>query len=94
MDPSGASGGSSDLGGGTGPDVPSSPAAGDGFTLPEVPEAGGEAPPLSDQPFASSVQSAGWGIDGGWMAPFALLALAIPLLTRARTFAPTRPLRR
>lgn len=94
MDGGGASGGSIDLGGGTAADVPAGPAAGDGFTLPEVPEAGGEAPPLSDQPFASSVQSAGWGIDGGWMAPFALLALAIPLLTRARTFAPTRPRRR
>jgi hypothetical protein len=94
VDLSGASGGSVDLGGGTALDVPPGPAAGDGFTLPEVPEAGGEAPLPSDQPFASAVQAAGWGIDGGWLAPFALLALAIPLLARARTFAPTRPLRR
>ena len=89
----GGSAGSVDLGGESALDVPTG-SAGDGFTLPEVPEAGGEAPPPSDQPFASSVRSAGWGIDGGWMAPFTLLALAIPVLTRARTFAPTRPIRR
>jgi hypothetical protein len=85
-------GGGGDLGGGSidGPTV----ADGGDFSLPEVPEAGGEAPPLSEQPFASAAQVAGWGIDGGWLAPFALLALAIPLLTKARTFAPTRPLRR
>lgn len=85
----GGGGTSVDLGSGSSPDV-----GDDGFTLPEAPEAGGEAPPPSDRPFATAVQSAGWGIDGGWLAPFALLALAIPLLTKARTFAPTRPLRR
>jgi hypothetical protein len=91
----GGSGGSVDLGGGSdlGGGPVDGPTGGD-FSLPDVPEAGGEAPPLSDKPFASAVQAAGWGIDGGWLAPFALLALAIPLLTKARTFAPTRPLRR
>jgi len=88
----GGGGGSVDLGGGGG--SLDGPAGGDGFALPEVPEAGGEAPPPSERPFATTVESAGWGIDGGWMAPFALLALATPLLTKARTFAPTRPLRR
>ncbi|MFP5580094.1 MAG: hypothetical protein ACLGIZ_17930 [Acidimicrobiia bacterium] len=90
----GGTGGGVDLGGSS-IDVPTVADTGGGeFALPEVPEAGGEAPPLSDRPFASAVQAAGWGIDGGWLAPFALLALAIPLLTKARTFAPTRPLRR
>lgn len=79
-----------DAGDGTSLDEPTD----DEFSLPEVPEAGGEAPPVSEGSFAKSIQSAGWGIDGGWLAPFALLALAIPLLTKARTFAPTRPLRR
>lgn len=83
-----------DLGGGPSLDASAAPEVGDGFSLPEAPEAGGDAPPPSDRPFATAVQSAGWGIDGGWLAPFALLALAIPLLTKARTFAPTRPRRR
>lgn len=86
-----------DIGGSAGAvdlDVTTAPDAGGDFSLPEVPEAGGDAPPLSERPFASAVQAAGWGIDGGWLAPFALLALAIPLLTKARTFAPTRTLRR
>jgi|GEM_PF-4653990 len=89
----GGSGGSVDLGGGS-LDGPTGADTGGDFSLPEVPEAGGGAPPPSERPFASAVQAAGWGIDGGWLAPFALLALAIPLLTKARTFAPTRPLRR
>ena len=94
VDFGGDGGASVDLGGGsTSLDVPSD-VGGDGFTLPEPPEPGGEAPPVSEEAFATSVQSAGWGIDGGWLAPFALLALAIPLLTKARTFAPARPLRR
>ena len=93
VDLSGGGAGSVDLGGGTSLDVPTD-VGDDGFSLPEVPEAGGEAPPVSEGSFATSVQSAGWGIDGGWLAPFALLALAIPLLTKARTFAPTPSLRR
>lgn len=64
------------------------------FALPAPPAAGGEAPEPSEQPFASTVSAAGWGIDGGWMAPFALLGLCIPLLAKARTFAPVpRPTR-
>lgn len=89
----GGTGGAVDVGGGSF-DAPTVADTGGEFSLPEVPEAGGEAPPLSDQPFASAVRAVGWGIDGGWLAPFAVLALAIPLLTKARTFAPTRPLRR
>jgi hypothetical protein len=72
----------------------SSAPAGDGFVLPEAPEAGGDAPAPSEKPFATAVQRAGWGIDGGWLAPFALLALVMPLLVKARTFAPARPVRR
>lgn len=89
----GGSPGSLDLGGGS-LDVTTAPAASGDFSLPEVPEAGSGAPPPSERPFTSVVQAAGWGIDGGWLAPFALLALAIPLLARARTFAPARPFRR
>jgi len=81
--------GSVDLGGAT-----PTPAVGDDFALPEAPEAGGDAPEPSEEPFATAVQTAGWGIDGGWLAPYALLALAVPLLAKARTFAPARPLRR
>lgn len=92
-------GGGTDLGDG-GIDLGGSPPSltggggGDDFALPETPTAGGEAPEPSEEPFATSVSAAGWGIDGGWLAPFALLALSLPLLARARTFAPApRPTR-
>jgi hypothetical protein len=50
--------------------------------------------PLQAEPFATTASTAGWGVDGGWMAPFAFLALSLPLLARARTFAPAlRPTR-
>lgn len=58
------------------------------FELPEPPTAGQDAPKPAAEPFATAVSTAGWGIDGGWMAPFALLALSLPLLARARTFTP------
>ncbi|MDY7106009.1 MAG: hypothetical protein S0880_32890 [Actinomycetota bacterium] len=72
------------------------PASGDSqLALPAPPTAGAQAPEPSEQPFVRSInRTAGWGIDGGWMAPFALLALSIPLLAKARTFAPVpRPTR-
>ena len=62
--------------------------AGSESALPEAPTAGSGAPTPTERPFANSVTSAGWGIDGGWLAPFALLALALPLLVKARTFTP------
>lgn len=97
------------LGGGTGPGggggldfggsapslaVGGGSGAGTGFELPEPPTAGEDAPKPAAEPFATAVSAAGWGIDGGWMAPFALLALSLPLLARARTFTPVpRPTR-
>lgn len=73
--------------------LPPSPNDSD-LALPPPPTAGGGAPEPSERPFASTVTAAGWGIDGGWMAPFALLALCMPLLAKARTFAPLpRPIR-
>jgi hypothetical protein len=81
-----------DLGDATPP--PSGRDSDSAFALPPAPVAGGEAPAPSERPFASTVSAAGWGIDGGWMAPFALLALCIPLLAKARSFAPApRPIR-
>lgn len=63
--------------------------------LPEAPVAGSGAPTPSERTFTNAVTAAGWGIDGGWLAPFALLALGLPLLVKARTFTtPPRPTRR
>lgn len=94
--------GSSDvLGGDTGGSLPDLGDAGSlpdlggaNLDLPEIPEAGGNAPPASDKAFSDTSGAGvpiGWGIDGGWFAPFALLALSLPLLARSRRFAPTFP---
>ncbi len=62
------------------------PATGNDFALPEAPVAGEGAPAPTDAPFLRSSAAAGWGIDGGWFAPFTLLALSIPLLVKSRRF--------
>lgn len=71
-----------------------SPSLGDDLALPEIPDAGSSAPPASDEPFletAGGTIATGWGIDGGWFAPFALLAMCLPVLVRSRRFAPVLP---
>src|SRR3546814_3944786 len=85
----GGSGGSVDLGGGSdlGGWSVEGPSGGD-VSLPDVPEAGGEAPPPSERPFAAAVHTRGWGMDGGSLPPSALPDLGMPLLFNARTFAP------
>ncbi len=63
-----------------------------GFALPSAPDPGGQAPKPSETPFLTSTRAAGWGIDGGWLGPFTLLALSIPALVKSRRFTakPTR----
>jgi hypothetical protein len=65
------------------------------LALPEVPSPGSGAPAPSEQPYvdASEIQLAGWGIDGGWFAPYAVLALCLPVLARYRRLA-LSPIRR
>lgn len=58
--------------------------------LPELLVPGAEAGQPSTRPFLqTSGALTGWGIDGGWMAPFSLLALSLPVLAKARRFSPT-----
>lgn len=64
------------------------------MALPDVPDAGSNAPAPASNAFleaSDQVLSAGWGIDGAWFAPFGLLALSLPVLTRSRRFAPSLP---
>ncbi len=64
------------------------------LALPELPDAGSNAPAPSDEAFADTSGDfvpLGWGIDGTWFAPFGLLAMSLPLLTRARRLAPSLP---
>ena len=59
------------------------------LALPEIPAPGSGAPAPSERPFldASDTLQASWGIDGGWFAPYALLALCLPVLVRYRRLA-------
>ncbi|MDP1820571.1 MAG: hypothetical protein Q8K58_11880 [Acidimicrobiales bacterium] len=62
--------------------------------LPELTEPGSNAPPASDEAFSNTSGESlavGWGIDGGWFAPFSLLAMSLPLLARSRRLALSRP---
>lgn len=52
--------------------------------LPDAPAPGSGAPRPSIEPFLRTSIPVGWGIDGGWLAPFCLLALAVPLLAIGR----------
>lgn len=73
-------------------DASSLPDLGGDLALPDIPEAGSSAPPASDQAFvetSGTIAPIGWGIDGGWFAPFGVLAISLPVLARARRFAPT-----
>lgn len=95
IDPGAATDGGVD---GSGPTIGSDggpfPDLGDDLPLPAVPEAGSAAPPVSDEPFletGDATVTAGWGIDGGWFAPFAFLAMSLPILVRSRRFAPSFP---
>lgn len=77
-----------------GSDMASLPDLGDDLALPEVPDAGSSAPPAAEEPFLDTGEGAiatGWGIDGGWFAPFTLLAMSLPVLARSRRFAPSLP---
>lgn len=77
-----------------GSDMGSLPELGEDLALPAVPDAGSAAPPASDEPFLNTGDGAvakGWGIDGGWFAPFTLLAMSLPVLVRSRRFAPSLP---
>jgi hypothetical protein len=92
----GAGASSPDIGAGTNlPPAASSGEAGlSDLGLPELGEAGSNAPPASDEPFSNTSgesETAGWGIDGGWFAPFSLLAMSLPLLARSRRLALSRP---
>lgn len=64
------------------------------LALPALPDAGANAPPPSDEAFADTSGNfvpLGWGIDGGWFAPFGVLAMSLPLLARSRRLAPSLP---
>ena len=83
-------GGLSTTGGGPAPSAPSSDAS--ESALPAAPDPGSAAPSPVPETFIRTASIPGWGIDGGWLAPFALLALAIPLLVKSRrlTFSTSR----
>ncbi len=57
---------------------------------PKPPKAGAGTPPVSSKSFSKSsspIAASTWSMDGGWLAPFALLALAVPVLAKARRFS-------
>lgn len=80
-----------DLGGGLSLDTSTTPSQSIGsLPAPKAPTAGSGAPPPSSRSFrreAQAVAAVSWGIDGGWLAPFALLALAVPILAKSRRFS-------
>lgn len=91
---SGTDGGFDGSGPGIGSDAGSLPDLGDDLGLPAVPDAGSAAPPAAEEAFLDASDGAiatGWGIDGGWFAPFTLLAMSLPVLARSRRFAPSLP---
>lgn len=54
---------------------------------PSPPKPGAAAPPPSSAPFetaSSPISTSTWSLDGAWLAPYALLALATPVLAKAR----------
>lgn len=65
-----------------GADAP--PTADPELALPDAPEPGSNAPNPSTDSFLQTASIPGWGIDGGWLAPFSLLALSIPFLVKSR----------
>lgn len=54
------------------------------IALPDTPTPGSGAPRPTADAFLETANIAGWGIDGGWFAPFSLLALTIPVLMKCR----------
>lgn len=54
------------------------------LALPDTPAPGSGAPRPTAHAFLETANIAGWGIDGGWLAPFSLLALSIPVLMKSR----------
>lgn len=54
------------------------------LALPDAPDPGSNAPTPSTETFLQTASVPGWGIDGGWLAPFSLLALSIPFLVKCR----------
>ncbi|HEX4979565.1 MAG TPA: hypothetical protein VFV35_05825 [Acidimicrobiales bacterium] len=79
--------GSTDLGGDP---IDTSLSGSVGGDPPSPPEPGAGAPRPSSESFETSsspISTATWGFDGGWLAPYALLALAIPILAKARRFS-------
>lgn len=57
---------------------------------PAPPKPGAGTPPPSARAFTTASRpfvAAQWSVDGGWLAPYAVLALALPVLAKARRFS-------
>lgn len=79
-------------GGGLGPVETPDESTAPELALPSAPVPGSRAPDPSTASFLQTASLPGWGIDGAWLAPFTLLALAMPFLVKSRrlTFSTDR----
>lgn len=84
LDSSGPTGGPAPLTSGGSGASGGPPAGGSESALPTAPNPGSNAPNPSADSFLQTASIPGWGIDGGWLAPFSLLALSIPFLVKSR----------
>ena len=84
LDSSGPTGGPASLTPGGSGASGGPPAGGSESALPTAPDPGSNAPNPSADTFLQTASIPGWGIDGGWLAPFSLLALSVPFLVKSR----------